>query len=538
MNNTNNIVKSCLQNGFLIEPELLNLLSEVPFFEGEVNDYLINLFCSISEGKILSIENVSGNIEKVLIILNNYKEQKKEKEAIIEGYHNFLKSRFKKSVKIQETEEAGRKEIQAIGELKGIEKEKIQILNSFVLPSREIGVTDFVNHFRNRFVLFKNILQEHAELQNLTSINKINSQRQNISIIGMVFGKRITKNKNMLFEVEDLTGRALLLVNSNKEEVFKKAEETVLDDILGFRCSGNSEILFVNDIIFPDATLPNIKKSNEEEYAAFTSDLHVGSTRFLEENFLKFAKWLNCEIGSSKQKEMAGKVKYLFIIGDCVDGIGVYPGQEDLLLIKDIRLQYEKLAELLSKIRKDVTIILCPGQHDSVRIAEPQPAIDRFFAEPLYNLDNLILVSNPALVNIGASREFQGIKVLMYHGASFHSLIDDIEELRILNAHHSPSRVVKHILRRRHLAPTHSSVVYIPTDTADPLAITTIPDVIATGELHRTDISSYNNILTVSCSCWQSITPYEEKIGNEPDPCKVPILNLKTGQVNIIDFSS
>ena len=181
---------------------------------------------------------------------------------------------------------------------------------------------------------------------------------------------------------------------------------------------------------------------------------------------------------------------------------------------------------------------MCPGQHDSVRVAEPQPPIDKYFAEPLYHLPNLILVSNPALINIAACRDFPGLKVLMYHGASFHSLINDIDELRAANAHHSPSKVVKHILRRRHLAPTHSSVVYIPSDNIDPLAIAVVPDIVTTGEVHRTDVTSYNNILIVSCSCWQSITPYEEKVGNEPDPCKVPLLNLKTGGINIADFST
>lgn len=529
----NNVVKSCLQNGFLIEPELVTILSEVPSSDSEVSDFLVNLLCSINEGKILSVDNVSKNIEKVILILNNYKEQKKEKESIIKEYSDFLKSKFKKSL-IKKVENA-EKNMEKIEER--IDNKKVRVLDSYSLPGRKIQVGDFINYFRNRFILFKTILQERTELQNLTSINKINSQKQNVSIIGMIFNKRITKNKNMLLEVEDLTGKTIVLVNTNKADIFKKAQDIVLDDIVGFKCSGNNEILFVNDIIFPDAMILERKKSFNEEYAAFTADLHVGSTRFLEDNFLKFIKWLNADLGSEKQKEIARKVKYLFIVGDCVDGVGIYPNQEKLLSIKDIKEQYKKLAEFLAKIRSDINIILCPGQHDAVRVAEPQPAIDEYFAEPLHSIAHLTLVSNPALVNIGASGAFQGLNVLMYHGASFHSLISDIEELRITNAHHCPSKVAKHILKRRHLAPTHSSVVYIPCENIDPLAITTIPDVMVNGELHRTDVSSYNNILTISCSCWQSITPYEEKVGNEPDPCKVPILNLKTGQVNVIDFS-
>ena len=531
----NTLVKSCLQNGFLMEPELADILLNVPSFDEEINSYLAEVLCSINKNKMLSISALSINIDKILLIFDNYKSQKKEKSEIIDRYASFLKSHLKPLVPQQaQTEKKEEKAEEISKSFNG----HVKIIDSFILPSRKISVGDFLNHFRNPFIFFKSILQERNELQNLTSINKINGQKQNVSIIGIITDKRMTKNKNILLEVEDLTGRAVLLINANKEDVFKKAQSTVLDDTLGFRCSGTGEMLFVNDIVFPDAMQPERKKAPIEEYAAFTSDLHVGSIKFLEENFLKFVKWLNAEIGSEQQKEMAGKVKYLFIVGDCVDGVGVYPNQENLLAIKDIREQYVRLAELLGKIRKDVYIIMCPGQHDSVRTAEPQPPIDRYFAEPLYNLENLLLVSNPSLVNIASSQDFDGLKILMYHGASFHSLISDIEELRLANAHHSPSKVVKHILKRRHLAPTHSSVVYIPSENTDPLAITTVPDIITNGEVHRTDVSSYNNILIVSCSCWQSITPYEEKVGNEPDPCKVPLLNLKTGAVNILDFSS
>ena len=63
------------------------------------------------------------------------------------------------------------------------------------------------------------------------------------------------------------------------------------------------------------------------------------------------------------------------------------------------------------------------------------------------------------------------------------------------------------------------------------------PDVIATGELHKVDVSMYNNIRIIASSCWQSQTPFEEKVGNMTDPCKVPILNLRNNSVKIIDFS-
>jgi len=30
--------------------------------------------------------------------------------------------------------------------------------------------------------------------------------------------------------------------------------------------------------------------------------------------------------------------------------------------------------------------------------------------------------------------------------------------------------------------------------------------------------------------------PFEEKVGNIPDPCKVPLFNLKSREIKIIDF--
>ena len=64
------------------------------------------------------------------------------------------------------------------------------------------------------------------------------------------------------------------------------------------------------------------------------------------------------------------------VVGDNVDGVGVYPKQEKELEIKDIKEQYRKLAEFLGGIRNSITIIMCPGGlHDAVRLIEPQPKI-------------------------------------------------------------------------------------------------------------------------------------------------------------------
>ena len=55
--------------------------------------------------------------------------------------------------------------------------------------------------------------------------------------------------------------------------------------------------------------------------------------------------------------------------------------------------------------------------------------------------------------------------------------------------------------------------------------------------MHKLDVDNYHGSLIIVGSCWQAKTSFEEKVGNEPDPCKVPVYNLKTGQLKIFDFS-
>ena len=96
---------------------------------------------------------------------------------------------------------------------------------------------------------------------------------------------------------------------------------------------------------------------------------------------------------------------------------------------------------------------------------------------------------------------------------------------------------MQEILKRRHLAPTYGNMDIVLNKDTDDLILRELPDIIVSGGQHRAEIKTYNNILMISGSCWQSMTPFEESIGSKPDPCKVPILNLKSREVKILDFS-
>jgi len=216
--------------------------------------------------------------------------------------------------------------------------------------------------------------------------------------------------------------------------------------------------------------------------------------------------------------------------------VGVYPGQEEDLLIKDIYKQYEGLAFLLSKIRKDIKIILIGGNHDAMRIAEPQPKLNEEIAKPLYMLQNVIISTNPSMVNIASSLDFEGFKVLLYHGGSFPYMAENIESVRINGRLERADLIMKNILQKRHLAPSHEASLYIPDVNEDWLIIDKIPDFFISGHIHKTTVLNYRNVTTVGCGCWTEQSDDQAKRGIMPDPSRVTIVNLQTREVKILNF--
>jgi len=507
------IADAIRQKGLLLEKEIYDLLENFEDSGGAI-EFLD------------SLEKISG--QKIItksILTKNYGFVKKTVNNLPDGSKSRVENIFVKlglSVEIK-------KEMEVVNQKERISGQKFQIFYADTKTDKKLEVKDFTGNFRARYQQIQKILIQRPELSNLVSINKISGERQNLSIIGIVVKKNTTKNKNLIITFEDLTGEINTLVKFDRKEIFEKADELQLDDVVGIKASGNKEMLFVQDIFYPDAFLFDKTRFNEDTNIAFLSDIHAGSTLHLKKEMERFLEWINSE------DEIAKKIKYIFIIGDNVDGVGIYPSQEALIELKSMKEQYALLAGYLKRIPKYITIFMCPGQHDAVRVAEPQPIIGRHYASDLYEIENLVLVTNPTMVKLlEGDKEF---RVLMYHGASVHTLINEIKELREIKAHKTPAKAVKHMLKRRHLATTHSSVVYIPNAEKDPLVISEVPDILCIGEVHKLDVETYNGVLVITGSCWQSTTPYEERVGNVPDPAKVSVFNLKTRELKILDFN-
>jgi len=406
---------------------------------------------------------------------------------------------------------------------------------TFTTDPQPFTLQGFTSYFRSRYKTLAGMLSHHPALASAVSIAKLAPGRQG-AVIGMLANKRVAKTGSIILDVEDLTGSLKCMVKADAA-CAKKAANLTEDTVVGLVGHAGKGVLFCNDIILPDLPVTTtIKKGPRESYAIFLSDLHVGSNNFLAGEFDAFLDWMAGKEGTPEQRRIASLVRYVFIAGDLVDGVGVYPNQEDELVIKDIREQYEECARLLSRIPQDKTIVVSPGNHDYVRIAEPQPRLDERYAASLLAMPNLISVTNPAYLSFERMSGFPGFDILLYHGNSFDHYFANMDVIRMAGGYDRSDLLMRYLLRVRHLAPTYSSTQLMPLADRDPLVVRRVPDFFVTGHIHKSNVSTYRGVTMISGSCFQSTTAFQERVGHKPEPGYVPCVNLQTRQITVMRF--
>lgn len=379
-------------------------------------------------------------------------------------------------------------------------------------------IEDFVAHFRNRFERISKILRARMSPNPQVTTKKLkDTAGARVRLIAMVTDKHITKKGNLLLDVEDEEGSAKVVIGKEKE-AFKAAHRMLLDDIVALDGKNMDELFICDTITWPDLAFAREQKTTEKDLAiAYLSDLHIGSKKFLEKEFSRFVSWLN---GAEGREELAGKVKYLVVCGDVVDGIGIYPTQEKELAVKDIYQQYELFDKALQGVPDYITVIVTPGNHDAVRRAEPQPMIPYDMLKT-----NVMRAGNPATVDI------EGLKHLLYHGTSLDSIIAGMSGLN----YSKPEDAMLEALRRRHLSPIYGDNLIVPEGT-DYLVIDEEPDVVHMGHVHKNGYMLYRGSLLVNSGTFQARTDFQVRMGHVPSPGVVPILETKTGKLNHISF--
>lgn len=418
-------------------------------------------------------------------------------------------------------------------------QEPVTILKNYKKKSVKRTYDHFVRYLNARFKALTSLLRGRTELQGATAIARLKGRaaRETVVIIAMINEKIITKNGNIILTLEDQSGMINAIITKKNQNFFNKAKDLVLDEVIGVSGQLGDNVIFPNQIYHPDIPLTHeLKKSPEEEYLAVIGDPQVGGIDFLKKDFARLIKWFNGEMGNDEQKKIAEKTHYAIVIGDLVEGVGVYPGQEKDLEIKDVKAQYNEFTNLIKQLPKRIQIICIPGNHDAGRLAEPQLPVYKDFAQELYDMENVHMLSSPSWINIGAKHNFPGFDVLLYHGYSLIYYSDNVPSIRERGGQKRADLIMKFLLQRRHLAPTHGSNLYIPDPDEDPLVINKVPDIFITGHIHRMSSATYRGVTMINGSAWCDVSDDQLKRGLEPQPSRLPLINLQTRDVKVINF--
>ncbi|MGB7788587.1 DNA-directed DNA polymerase II small subunit [Methanoregula sp.] len=370
------------------------------------------------------------------------------------------------------------------------------------------GTSDYLHYFRDRYARLGGMIRSRAGAMPIEGLTKNTRYRQEeCTVIGMVVEVKNTTNGHRIAEIEDSTGTIPVLFRKDRP-AFADAERIIPDEVIGVKgkLSSDGKLFFAEILYRPDIRIDNAPfRSEQPGKAVFISDVHVGSDTFLETCWNKFADWLS-----------DSDYSYLLIAGDLVDGIGIYPGQETELTIKNIYEQYDAFAAMMRDLPSRMKIIVAPGNHDVVRGAEPQPVLPEQFTRKFPS--NCVLVENPALVRL------QGVRVLMYHGRS----IDDMIGLIPGASYDNSGLMMEEMLQRRHLAPAYGRRTPIAASKTDRLIIDPLPEILHTGHVHIKGITTYRGVLGINAGTWQSQTKFQKQMNVNPTPALAVAVDLQT----------
>jgi DNA polymerase II small subunit/DNA polymerase delta subunit B len=452
-------------------------------------------------------------------------------------------------------------------------------------------VEDFLALFRDRFNRIKRIYMSRIDTQNAVSpftaklrkdsakarkaMNREGmrtSRRTTQVVLGVVRNKSISQSRNVIVELEniekvckkcgttlDLNTTAIddlvfcpfcnikikdqhedrystiiCIVPATREglkgkQLSEKANSLLLDEVTCISGFVDEDArMIADDVIFPDIpTAREVVRAKRDVYTAFISDIHCGSKEFLEDEFDKFIGWMNGRDVDEEDKTIVKQIRYLFIAGDMVDGISVYPTQRYDLKIESIYEQYAVFASKLNKLPSHIKIFCIPGNHDANRQALPKPPISEEFAQPLYNLGNRItMLGDPSQVIV------EGVNVLLTHGDSMDDLVTSIPGA----SYTEPARPMKELLKKRHLVPMYGGKTELAPLHRDWMVIDTPPDVVHFGHCHHNAVDNYRGVQIINSGTFQSQTDFMRKQGVVPTPGIVTLLNLRTGAPDVRFF--
>lgn len=372
----------------------------------------------------------------------------------------------------------------------------------------------FLNLFMDKFHKLSSIFKKRFPITPIK--NAINNENRPIFVVGIVSDITNTKNGHKIITIEDETGTINVLFSKDSRIT---DENILLDEVIGIKGFINKKLLIGEEFYRPEIPLER-ERIKSKGKVGLTSDIHVGSKMFSLKKWNEFINFVR------KDEEVAGDLDCIIIAGDCVDGIGVYPNQEQTLNITDILDQYKESAFLLSEIPEDIEIIILPGNHDAVRQAEPQPTPPKYIRDIFFEkTEQVKFVGNPCYIDIN------GTSILSYHGRSLDYLIQEFSKSDYKN----PIPAMIQMLKMRHLSPTYGTVPITPAGK-DYLVIDDIPDILHCGHIHTFGIGEHRGTLLLNTGGWQEQTSFQRERNIVPDVGKFPIIDLETMDIKLLDF--
>ncbi len=392
-----------------------------------------------------------------------------------------------------------------------------------VLQKQLEGVDGYHLLMKNRFNKYKQIMYDRQDSRKIIRISKlVQYTDQNEYKIAGLLKSRNKLDKSYEMELEDESTDLRLLVtdgdNIRRVESFL-IDQMVIADVVFSKKIGRFIVKNCYSLDVPTDVFQSVEGA-EPVYGVFLSDIHVGSNTFLNREFQDFLNWIN---GRSGDLEVVSKIRYVVIAGDLVDGIGVYPGQEEELTELNLSKQYDEFAGLMAQIPKSIKIFVSPGNHDATRQALPQPPIFKRYAKTLYEMDNVILLGDPCLVRL------HGVNTLVYHGQSLVDIVGSSPGITF----DKPAEAMKVLLKARHLAPTHGST-RVALEEDDKLVIKTVPNIFHCGHIHTVQTLKYKGTLLINSGTWQDQTQFQKRMGIVPNPAVAVVVDLNSLKVKMM----
>ena len=354
--NTSKKIRKLVEEGYQLTPEAFSYLNSIDdsdsIIDSILNSGTTKLILSVDDIKEITKQEVSVKEAVTEIIVLDEEQMAATVTAIVEidddnGFEeqeaeNEVLDSEEPSQEI-ETDVNGTKQLEDVEHLFHKEKKRqtrirkelsdtdLEVLYSPEITRTVASASSFRQYFENRFEVIRSYFSRRRDIINkITTLDlEPNSKRDNVALIAIVTKIQRTKKGNVILDLEDLDGMVTGLIHLSNQDLVQASQFILEDSVLCFTGNWRNGMLGIKEVLWPD--IPFTHKPNysyEEVLALHISDIHVGSKNFAGKLFHRAINFINGDLQDESYNRIGEKIKYLFVAGGLVDGVGVYPGQK------------------------------------------------------------------------------------------------------------------------------------------------------------------------------------------------------------------